>query len=183
MKSGTPQTRPPRNPNECAAWRLACAVGRPYDELATPCVLRECEGVPGSLCAHRSGLPHAIESQLARPDLWVAAAFFDSLIAQQDRHTGNFRWDADTGQLGLIDHGFAFAQPGFLCNAATFVDWRWRQHQQQLRREEEDVLNRLLGSSALLGLAEILLPEAGVALRSRARRMLTAGALLSPGEF
>lgn len=169
--------------NECAAWRLAHALGHPWDDLATPCVLRACEGEPGSLCARREGLPHALESQLSRPDLWIAAAFFDSLIAQQDRHTGNFRWDAATQRLGLIDHGFAFAVPGAPCNASAFVAWRQSQNQGSLRPEEEGALNRLLGSETLLGLGEVLRPEAGLALRSRARRMLVAGAILPVGEF
>jgi hypothetical protein len=32
-----------------------------------------------------------------KPFAGVPAAFFDALIAQQDRHDGNWRWDATTG--------------------------------------------------------------------------------------
>jgi hypothetical protein len=42
-------------------------------------------------------------------EIWcLPAAFFDSLIAQQDRQPGNWRWDDN--RLTLIDHGYAFAR-------------------------------------------------------------------------
>lgn len=39
-----------------------------------------------------------------------AAAFFDALTGQQDRHTGNLL--VDGSRLHLIDHGFTFAVTG-----------------------------------------------------------------------
>ena len=57
------------------------------------------------------------------PDDCIAAAFFDSLIGQQDRHRGNYRWDATNEKLGLIDRGFAFAHaPDQYFNRSVFVE-------------------------------------------------------------
>jgi hypothetical protein len=102
----------PVPPNECAAWRLASSIGGPVAAIVAPCVMRSPFGRAGSLSAKRSGLPHNPEPFALAPDQYRAAAFFDSLVAQQDRHTGNYRWDCAAGTLGLIDHGFAFAVPG-----------------------------------------------------------------------
>ena len=54
------------------------------------------------------------------------AAFFDALIGQQDRHSGNWLWDAPTGRLTLIDHGCSFARRGDPCNRSRLSELRRR---------------------------------------------------------
>lgn len=94
--------------HEAAAWRLAVALGPPWDEIVVPCVLREYAGEDGSLSPRAVGWPRDPAPTL-NPTWCFPAAFFDSLIAQQDRHGGNWRWDGE--RLTLIDHGYAFALP------------------------------------------------------------------------
>lgn len=95
--------------NECVAWRVASCVGGVVASIVAPCVMRSISGTAGSLSARRVGFPRAPEPFAAVPAQCRAAAFFDSLIAQQGRHVGNYRWDPAARLLGLIDHGFAFA--------------------------------------------------------------------------
>lgn len=97
--------------SEVAAYRLAHALGPPFAELVPPCVLRTVPGIdphaPGSLMDERFG-ERANEVFFRAPRLALTAAFFDALIANQDRSIANFLFDADRGDLALIDHGFAF---------------------------------------------------------------------------
>jgi hypothetical protein len=169
--------------HECAAWRLAVRLGLPYSELVAACVLREHEGEAGALSARQYGLSWSREPFTEMPDSCFAAAFFDSLIAQQDRHRGNYRWDAGNRKLGLIDHGFAFAKPGQFFNKSEFVVWRWKQGTAELAADERAALQGLLDSGDLYGLAWFLLAEEADALAVRARRMLEQGTILGPGEF
>lgn len=169
--------------NECAAWRLAAALGAPFSELVAVCVLRACEGEAGSLSRYVPGEEALKEAFSDAPEQCAAAAFFDALAAQQDRHHGNARWDSDTGRLGLIDHGFCFALPGDYPNAAEFVAWRWQESRQALTDPEVEALRRLLDSSDLLGLAGVLLSERAQALRERAESMHQRRTILRPGEF
>jgi hypothetical protein len=111
------------------------------------------------------------------------AAFFDALIAQQDRHFGNLRWDAASRRLGLFDHGYTFSLPGHYSNAAAFVDWRWRIGGQTLDDWERDALQRLVGDPTLFGLDSALPPDRAAALRARADRMLSTNVILRPGEY
>ena len=78
--------------HEATSWRLAVALGPPWDEIVVPCVLREYAGEDGSLSLRAIGWPRDIAPTL-NPTWCLPAAFFDSLIAQQDRHDGNWRWD------------------------------------------------------------------------------------------
>lgn len=169
--------------HECAAWRLALRLGAPYSELVAACVLREYAGEVGALSARQYGLSWSREPFEHVPDACFAAAFFDSLIAQQDRHRGNYRWDADKQKLGLIDHGFAFAKPGQYFNKSEFVVWRWEQGKATLTDEEPSLLRGLLDSGDLYGLSWFLLPDEADAMAVRARRMLEQGTILGPGEF
>jgi hypothetical protein len=105
------------------------------------------------------------------------------LIAQQDRHVGNLRWDAPAVQLGLIDHGYAFATPGHPCNASLFVGHRHGIGHADLTSAEVVALEQLLGSPDLMGLDGILEPGRASALADRASRMLTAGNILVVGDF
>lgn len=176
----TPSTPPL---SECAAWRLAVAFGPPFDAMVPPCVLREIQGQEGSLSLGVTGVPHAPGPFVAAPEQVAAAAFFDALIAQQDRHSGNYRWEAAAGQLHLIDHGFAFARPGDFLNESVFVKARWPTGSQTLTQQELALLQALVGSGDLHGLAGFLETERADALRARAQRMLARGELLRPGDF
>lgn len=169
--------------NECTAWRLAHGLGPPFSELIPPTVLREIDGQAGSLAAKQHGVPHSGDPFTQAPDQAYAAAFLDSLIAQQDRHTGNYRWHAGRGRLGLIDHGYAFALPGHRCNASIFVGWRWGAGQQNLTQAEASALQSVLQSGDLLGLARFMLPDRATRLEERAQEMLRRGTILALCEF
>jgi hypothetical protein len=104
--------------HEAASWRLAVALGSPWDEIVVPCVLREYAGEDGSVSLRATGWPRDMAPTL-NPTWCLPAAFFDSLIAQQDRHDGNWRWDGT--RLTLIDHGYTFALPRAILNYSDFV--------------------------------------------------------------
>lgn len=155
--------------NEVTASQLALRLGGSVARVVAPCVLRDLPryGLSGSLSAARYGLSakrHG-EQKMMRVvgrdrTQSMAAAFFDSLIAQQDRHLGNFRWlesgwtwplPGSIGRyatralpekryqphgLGLIDHGFAFARPADGQRAKDYDQGRsvfveWRHQERQ----------------------------------------------------
>jgi hypothetical protein len=169
--------------NECAAWRLAHQLGSPFNEIVAPTVLREINGEAGSLSAQQIGRPHDQRPFLHAPGLVLAAAFIDCLIAQQDRHSGNSRWDDAEQKLGLIDHGYTFALPGHRLNGAWFLGWRRTVGRATLEQAEVDALDRLLAGGDLLGLRVLLLPDRADALAQRAERMLNRNAVLQPGDY
>jgi len=151
--------------------------------LVAAAVLRDINGEDGALIDRRygqKGAAAAVSPPLAER---LAAAFVDSLIGQQDRHTGNLRWDASVGRLGLIDHGYAFAVPGDPCNASVFVGDRHGIGHAGLVATEAAALQQLVGSPELLGLGDVLEPERGRALVERANRMLATGRILHVGDF
>lgn len=166
--------------HEAVAWRLAVALGAPWDDLATPCVLRDYGGNDGALSLQAAGWPG--DSAPTRNPTWCfPAAFFDSLIAQQDRHSGNWRWDGT--RLTLIDHGYAFALPGHILNHSGLVAARHAHGASALVQEERDALNRLLGHPDLLGVRPMLESTRAQALEDRARRMLSTDEILQLGDF
>jgi hypothetical protein len=177
------QTRDSPSMHECAAWRLAFALGPPWVRMVPTCVLRSIgtQG-EGSLCSQQLGL-HPDPTPLGIPDLCDPAAFFDSLIGQQDRHPGNYRWEAGAGHLGLIDHGFAFARFGDRLNASVFVARRWNEGRQGLSSREVSALGRLVAETDLFGLRLILEVDRASALLDRAKRMLRDGGVLPVGSF
>lgn len=167
--------------HECAAWRLAAALGAPYAELVAVCVLRIVEGEPGSLSRRVAGEGHTQEPMRRAVEQARAAAFWDALVGQQDRHLGNLRWDGQ--RLGLIDHGFAFARPGDLLNSSAFLGWRHAQDAAALSEHEHAALERLVASNDLHGMARVLATARTDALATRADRMLATGTLTKMGEF
>lgn len=169
--------------NECVAWRLAHRLGEPVSRLVARCVLRSHEGEAGSLSGRRFGLPRSDEPFRRVPDDCSAAAFFDSLIAQQDRHRGNYRWDSEAQELGLIDHGYSFALPGHFFNYSAFVTWRWSGSMEQLTVWESDALQQLLASTDLFGLRLYLEQDRAEAVARRADEMLQAGTIRAPRQF
>ena len=171
--------------HEAAAWRLAYELGDPFRALVCVCVLRTIDGEPGTLSRLVPGSPWRFDDGDTRglgalAEQASAGAFFDSLIGQQDRHTGNLFSDGAT--LGLIDHGFAFALPGDLLNAAHLVAWRHAHGDPRLAPSERRSLDRLLRGD-LLGLRVILHPDRATALADRARRMRATNRILRGGEF
>jgi hypothetical protein len=166
--------------HDAVAWRLAVALGEPWQSLVLPCVLREHAGDDGALSLQASGWPGDLAPTLS-PTWCSSAAFFDSLIAQQDRHADNWRWDGS--RLTLIDHGYAFARPGDILNHTDLLVARRDHGAAALLNTERLALERLVGDSNLLGIASLLLPDRAQALQERAERMLARGEVLCPGEF
>lgn len=166
--------------HEAVGWRLAAALGQPWQELVAPCVLRDYAGEDGSLSLQAPGWPGDAAPTL-NPSWCLPAAFLDALIAQQDRHPGNWRWDGN--RLSLIDHGYVFALPGQILNHSDLLAARHSHGAAELLEQERDALDRLLGDSDLLGMASFLLPDRAQALADRARRMALRGEVLRPGEF
>jgi hypothetical protein len=166
--------------HDAVAWRLVVALGQPWQDLVAPCVLRDYGGEDGALSLQAPGWPGDL-APTQNPAWCLPAAFVDSLIAQQDRHPGNWRWDGN--RLTLIDHGYAFALPGQILNHTDLVRARHSHAAGALLPEERDALERLVRDPDLLGIASCLLDDRAQALADRARRMLASGDILAPGEF
>jgi hypothetical protein len=166
--------------HDAVAWRLAATLGEPWRGLVSPCVLRDYASEDGSMSLQAPGWPGDLAPTL-NPTWCLPSAFFDSLIAQQDRHAGNWRWDGS--RLTLIDHGYAFARPGDILNHTDLLAARHRHRAAALLAEERQALERLLSDSGLLGIASLLTEDRTQALRERARQMLARDEVLRPGEF
>lgn len=166
--------------HEAVAWRLAVALGEPWEGLVATCVLREHAGELGALSLQARGWPGDPAPTL-NPTWCIPAAFFDSLIAQQDRHPGNWRWDGE--RVTLIDHGYAFARPGDILNHSDLLAARHIHGAAGLLAQERDALSRLLASDDLLGMGSFLSDDRARALADRARRMLDRDEVLRVGEF
>lgn len=167
--------------HEVAAWQFARALGDPWRQMLAPCVLRIVGRQLGSFALHVDGDPGIPWGGF--PDSVAdAAAFLDSLIGQQDRHSGNWLYDPDSRGLHLIDHGFAFATPGDRINASYFVASR-ATRDRTLQDHELEALERVATSTDLLGVARLLEPERARSVALRAARMLATGKILGRGEF
>lgn len=169
--------------HEVAAWQLARELGPPWDQIVPPVVLRSFDGRMGSFALERPG--QALRTDLSTIDAGEirAAAFFDSLIGQQDRHRGNYLAAGD--RLTLIDHGYAFARPDDYCNYSDLTAHRARspERTKRLTGAEIDALDRLLDSPDTCGLEGILEPERLTALRDRAEVMRRRGKILDRGNY
>lgn len=166
--------------HEVSAWILARELGPPYSELMPPCVLRPVEGRLGSFARRVEGDATSPLGQVP-PRAIAAAAFFDALTAQQDRHGGNLL--VAGASLQLIDHGFTFARPGDFANQSMFVAYRHRRGDPTLTGPERKALNRLVASPDLFGLRGVLEPDRAAALIDRARRMLQLGEILRQEDY
>lgn len=121
----------PQQPvHEIAAWRIAKHLGPPWDDMVPPTVMRDVEGQVGSISLEMPGnfLPRTVYTDhdpatAIDKETWRAAGFFDAVIGQQDRHARNALY-RDDGSLSLIDHGFAFGNPGDFCNRSAFQSVR-----------------------------------------------------------
>jgi hypothetical protein len=198
--------------NEAAAWRLAQRLGAPVERVVAPCVLLDLadHGLHGSVSARRYGLSNTQRALTRSPPEAMAAAFFDSLIAQQDRHGGNYRWNEPKWEtfvphevvrslqklttakpfrpvgLGLIDHGFCFARSGDYVRhdkRSVFVEWRHAAGRQALTDWERGSLQALAADATLLGATQFLEPDRASALWDRLVLMLKRDAILNAGEW
>jgi hypothetical protein len=181
--------------NECAAWRLARLLGTPFSDLVPTTVLRW-HGIDaatrlafpaivdgwGSLASEQPGIS-MYPAPLDDPEINDSAAFFDALIAQQDRHMAQYRWDPGSRRLGLIDHGFAFARPGDVCNQSVFLGRRHADGRGALQTLERRSLDAIASTNHLAGLAEILKADQAAALEDRIARMRASGTLIQPGDW
>jgi hypothetical protein len=196
--------------HEVAAWWMARELDPPWSELVAPAVwldppeasdIDEC----GPVSLGMGGVAALPEPGEGFDRLISDAAFFDALIGSQDRHDQNLR-AARPPQLGLIDHGYAFARPGDYHNAyptaGFFLQLRFGKRRfiapgqpvldysgvgslsVGLAGHEKEALERLLADrEELLGVAPILGDDRAEALRLRAARMLQTGEVLAPGDF
>jgi len=183
--------------NESAAWMVAKALGQRWASMVPPTMIRSLWPAPplvhgfGVFSVGKPGETSRVEP-LNDATVCDAAAFFDALIGQQDRHQTNYRWDQASGSLGLIDNAYAFAAPGsssatggvFLPHASLFVERRNQDGRKPLSQAEVGALGTLLGNQPLLdNLSRILRPEQFAALKVRAERMQTSAELLDVLEF
>lgn len=169
--------------NEVVAWRLAHAMGDPWDQLVPTAVLRKIDGLGGALVNHKDGIVDYHVLQQAKRQV-AAAAFWDALIGNQDRNMRNFRYDADAKRLGLIDHGFCFARPGDPINGGSFfLEQRRRDNQVGLLQTELSAIEQLLDTGDAHGLRAFLPADRVDALEERARVMYAKRCLPLPGAF
>jgi hypothetical protein len=157
-------------------------MGDPWRRLVPASVLRKINGLGGALSNEMPGQARAGSALACGPGDVDAAAFWDALIGQQDRNLGNFRHDASTGHLGLIDHAFSFARPGDPLNSAVYLAVRHNAARAAVTPTEHDALESLLASGDLHGLRRFLPADRADALEARAQGM-RAGHLPLPGEF
>jgi hypothetical protein len=176
------QDRIDANVHEVVAWRLAYAMGDPWEQLLPTVVLRTLEDHgPGVLCNRREGRPDREVFNRAAGQA-AAAAFWDSLVGQQDRHAGQYRYDEKANRLALIDHAFCFARPGDYCHESVFLRRRRAQHHDRLNEHEAEVLEGLIGSD-MYGLRMFLPEDRADALYARANKMFDTNRLLLPGDY
>lgn len=173
--------------HEVAAWRLSSQLGEPWQTLVPPVVLRNVDGVLGSLMEERPGFSGAVFPGLGlagghpvSSEQTDAGAFFDCLVGQQDRHAGNYLITPDDQRrMTLIDHGFCFATPQDIQSQSFLVGHRWAVSRHQLVPGESDALHRLLDSPSSLGLQGLIESDRLDALRNRARLMLHLKTILA----
>jgi hypothetical protein len=171
--------------NEAAAWRLARGLGAPFETLVATSVIRWLPDEPaidadwGALT--REGLgPSGDATPLHRPDLCDPAAFFDALIGQQDRHAGNYRFEAATDLLTLIDHGFSFPGGQWKYNDSVFLRFRHSGGRAALTLDEVAWLSALPNMTVWMELALVLRDDQFSALDWRRDEMLRRGEVLRP---
>jgi hypothetical protein len=173
---------------EALAWRLAVALGPPYVNVVAPCVLRFVEAIdvdaPGAMSLARPGVDESYAPAEQVPEQWAAAALFDALSGQQDRHCGNWLWDQGGSALYLIDHGYSFACRGDHCANSEILRVRRERGGLALDDIEIDLLSRTLEEIEPLVLRRILASSRSRSLRARAQAMIDPPrAILREGAF
>jgi hypothetical protein len=169
--------------HEAAAWRLAMAMGAPWDQLVPTSCLRHLPALgSGALMNRRPGAPDPAVFADARAQA-DAAGFWDALVGQQDRHATNFRYHAESRRLALIDHAFSFAVPGAVCNGSIFCARRRAENRHSLSPSEMNALDVLISSGDLHQLRGYIVDTRADALERRATEMRSSGILSLPGAF
>jgi hypothetical protein len=167
--------------HETAAYQLARDLGSPWSRMVPQCVLRQVEGRLGSVIEQATGDPPYQASAPVSYAEVCAAAFFDAVIGQQDRHEGNF-FVTQSGRIELVDHGFTFARDGDALNWSEFV--RLRQAiRPRLIDPERAALDRMINSSDLLGIADVIGADRAFAMRRRIMVMRSIDAVPQPGVY
>lgn len=170
---------PQQQIHEVAAWLVAREMGEPWKQLVPPVILREVGGRLGSFAMERGGVGRRHPDEVEVSDRH-AAAFFDALIGQQDRHPNNYLVAGD--RVSLIDHGYSFARGGDFLNHSFFQSSRCADPSALLLKGSEvDALDRFLASADSWGLEGVLEPERLEAMRWRASEMRTTGRILPAG--
>jgi hypothetical protein len=169
--------------NECAAWRMARAMGAPWDTLVPTAVMRWLPSAPALLggwgpLVRKGNGPSGDSVPLGQPALCLPAAFFDALIGQQDRHLGNQRYEAATGRLTLIDHGFSLPGGRWRFNASVFVARRHADGLAALEPGELALLDLLPELVVWQELELVLAEDQMLALEWRRSSMRSSGQLL-----
>lgn len=160
---------------EALAWRFAVALGAPYERLVAPCVLRFFDVIdtdaPGAMSLACSGVDESYAPADEVPEQWAAAALFDALSGQQDRHSGNWLWDEESRALHLIDHGYGFACRGDHSANSEILRVRRQRGPLGLSESELALLGPILDDAGLLGVERVLSDPRARSLRSRAQAM------------
>ncbi len=160
---------------EALAWRFAVALGAPYETLVAPCVLRFFDAIdtdaPGAMSLACPGVDESYAPVDEVPEQWAAAALFDALSGQQDRHSGNWLWDEQSQALHLIDHGYGFARRGDHSANSEILRVRRQCGPLGLSDSELALLGRIPDDAGLLGVERVLSESRARSLRSRARTM------------
>jgi len=171
---------------ECAAWQLAKHLGKRWEELVAPTVLRGVK-LPdrghevGSMALFRPGEARRRNYVHAVPEQAANGAFFDCLAGQQDRNPGNVLWHEQRSRIHLIDHGFAFARPGDRAGHQELTAWRWQRGPRALDDSELAAVSRL--TEDLGDLRGYLAADRAAALLSRGQRLQRGREILPPGEL
>lgn len=168
--------------HEVAAWQVARELGPPWESIVPPVVLREVDGEMGSFALERPGVQMKMPNDID-PGEAKAAAFFDCLVGQQDRHPNNYLVQGD--RVNLIDHGYTFAQGSDYMNWSFFHQSRYRAggRDSLLTGAEVDALDRFLDSPNSWGLEGVLEPSRLEAMRSRALQMRATGRILPTDKY
>jgi hypothetical protein len=170
--------------SECAAWQLAKHLGPPWTDLVVTTVMKfphhpeTDRPMVGAANIFRGGDVGKRGFYDAVPDQVATAAFFDAIIGQQDRNTGNVLWYEERQRIYLIDHSFSFARAGDRHGSSDLVQWRWTHGSGRLTDFEVGALDRVLESDDLVTLRRYLAPERADALEARARSMRERGEMV-----
>ncbi len=173
---------------EALAWRFAVALGAPYQELVAPCVLRFFDAIdtdaPAAVSLACSGIDESYAPADEVPEQWAAAALFDALSGQQDRHSGNWLWNHESRAMHLIDHGYAFACRGDHCANSEILRIRRQRGPLELSGPELELLNRALREVCPQMLERVLPGSRACSLRARAQAMIAPPrVILREGSF
>jgi len=113
------------------------------------------------------------------------AAFYDSVVGNLDRHSGNFLVKVKDGKCtitGLIDHGFSFPDSNSeyvnRLNVAMF-----NSKSRKLTDKHKDFIDKMLKSEDCLGMSDHLSADELSALRDRLELMKKLGTTLTSEDF